>query len=195
MSTDYDKAVHNMMVDEKERLQRDLATARQRIAELEHDLLTVQSDETRTARAVLTEANKKLAELEAELRRVRETARSTTEGHASLFAERERLGARISELEAERDSARQEAGSLQGELKRTQELLARPSEEMADDEIAQALCALYVRALVKRGVAPWIDELGWAIVAGCKQHGIPVEELQRSINAKYVSLGKGRLSQ
>ncbi len=92
----------------------------------------------------------------------------------------------------EDERLRAEVASLSSELKRTQELLARPLDDMADDEIAKALCALYVRVLTKRGVAPWIDELGWAIAAACVQHGVSAAEMTRANEAKFALLSSGK---
>jgi len=66
--------------------------------------------------AALATARQRITALEAELQHVRETARSTIEGHSALFAEREQLGARIAALEAERDAARADIAALEAEF-------------------------------------------------------------------------------
>lgn len=87
---------------------------------------------------------------------------------------------------------RAEVASLSAELRQTQELLARASDDMEDDEITKSLCALSVRVLVKRGVGPWIDGLGWALASACAHHGVGAAEMTRASEAKYASLTKGR---
>jgi len=87
-----------------------------------------------------------------------------------------------------------EVASLEGELKRTQELL-RPDGDYTSESLAKELCSVFVKAATRLGVGPWLDELGWAMAACGFQNGIPVEELQRALAAKYHGISKGKRTQ